>query len=55
MKRPGPTLHETGSTGVLRTQVAGECQVSPTLVKSDSMNRVLSEDQKAITIPRCGF
>ena len=29
--------------------------VSPTLVESDSMNRVLSEDQKAITIPRCGF
>ena len=29
--------------------------VSLTLVESDSMNRVLSEDQKAITIPRCGF
>ena len=29
--------------------------VSPTLVEPDSMNRVLSEDQKAITIPRCGF
>ena len=29
--------------------------VSPTLVESDSMNRVLSEDQKAITIPHCGF
>ena len=29
--------------------------VSPTLVESDSMNKVLSEDQKAITIPRCGF
>ena len=29
--------------------------VSPTLVESDSINRVLSEDQKAITIPRCGF
>ena len=29
--------------------------VSPSLVESDSMNRVLSEDQKAITIPRCGF
>ena len=29
--------------------------VSPTLVESDSMNRVLSEDQKAITILRCGF
>ena len=29
--------------------------VSPTLVESDSMNRVLSEDQKAITIPRYGF
>ena len=29
--------------------------VSPTLVESDSMNRVLSEDQKTITIPRCGF
>ena len=29
--------------------------VSPTLVESDSMKRVLSEDQKAITIPRCGF
>ena len=28
---------------------------SPTLVESDSMNRVLSEDQKAITISRCGF
>ena len=30
MKRPGPTLHvllrETGSTDVLRTQVAGGCQ-----------------------------
>ena len=29
--------------------------VSPTLVELDSMNRVLSEDQKTITIPRCGF
>ena len=29
--------------------------VSPTLVESDSMNMVLSEDQKAITISRCGF
>ena len=29
--------------------------VSLTLVESDSINRVLSEDQKAITIPRCGF
>ena len=29
--------------------------VSPTLVESDSMNMILSEDQKAITIPRCGF
>ena len=29
--------------------------VSPTLVESYSMNMVLSEDQKAITIPRCGF
>ena len=29
--------------------------VSPTLVESDSMNRVLSEDQKAITIRHCGF
>ena len=29
--------------------------VTPTLVESDSMNMVLSEDQKAITIPRCGF
>ena len=29
--------------------------VSPTLVELDSMNRVLSEDQKAIAIPRCGF
>ena len=29
--------------------------VSPTLVESDSMNRVLYEDQKAITIPCCGF
>ena len=29
--------------------------VSPTLVESDSMNKVLSEDQKSITIPRCGF
>ena len=27
--------------------------VSPTLVELDSMNMVLSEDQKAITIPRC--
>ena len=27
--------------------------VSPTLVESDSMNRVLFEDKKAITIPRC--
>ena len=30
MKRPGPTLHdhvhETGSTDVLRTQVAGGCR-----------------------------
>ena len=29
--------------------------VSPTLGESDSMNRVLSEDQKSNTIPRCGF
>ena len=29
--------------------------VSPTLVESDSMNMVLSEDQKAITILRCAF
>ena len=29
--------------------------VSPTLVESNSMNSVLSEDQKAITMPRCGF
>ena len=29
--------------------------VSPTLVELDSMNIVLSKDQKAITIPRCGF
>ena len=29
--------------------------VSPTLVELDSMNRVLSKDQKAITIPRRGF
>ena len=29
--------------------------VSPTLVESDSMNEVLSEDQKAIIILRCGF
>ena len=29
--------------------------VSPALVESVSMNMVLSEDQKAITIPRCGF
>ena len=29
--------------------------VSPTLVESDPMNRVLSEDQKAITILCCGF
>ena len=29
--------------------------VSPTLVESVSMNRVLSKDQKAITILRCGF
>ena len=29
--------------------------VSPTLFESGTMNRVLSEDQKAITIPRCGF
>ena len=29
--------------------------VSPTLVESDSMNRVLFEDQKAITISRFGF
>ena len=29
--------------------------VSPALVESDSMNRVLSKDQKAITIPCCGF
>ena len=29
--------------------------VSPTLVESDSMNKVLSEDQKAITILHCGF
>ena len=27
--------------------------VSPALVESDSMNMVLSEDEKAITIPRC--
>ena len=27
--------------------------VSPTLVELDSMNRVLSEDEKSITIPRC--
>ena len=29
--------------------------VSPTLLELDSMNKVLSEDKKAITIPRCGF
>ena len=29
--------------------------ISPTLVESNSMNRVLSEDQKAITISLCGF
>ena len=59
MKRLRPTLcvrlRETGSTDVLRTQVASGCSVSPALVESDSMNKVLSEDQKAISIPRCGF
>ena len=59
MKRPGPTLHdrvhETGSTDVLMHIGGWRVSVSPTLVKSDSMNRVLSEEQKAITIPRCGF
>ena len=59
MKRLIPTLrvrlHETGSTDVLRTQAASGCFVSPTLVESVSMNRVLSEDQKAITILHCGF
>ena len=29
--------------------------VSPTSVELDPMGRVLSEDQKAITIPHCGF
>ena len=29
--------------------------VSPTLVELDSMNKVLAEDQKAITILHCGF
>ena len=29
--------------------------VSPTSVESDSMNIVLSKDQKAITILRCGL
>ena len=55
MKRPGPTLHdrvhETGSTDVLCTQVAGGCL----FLQPDSMIRVLSEDEKEITIPRCGF
>ena len=32
-----------------------QVSVSPTLVESDSMNRVLFEDQKAITISRFGF
>ena len=32
-----------------------QVSVSPTLVEMDSMNTVLSEDQKAITILRCGF
>ena len=38
MNRPGPTLRvrlrDTGSTDVLRTQVAGGVSVSPTLVES---------------------
>ena len=59
MKRPGPTLHdrvhETGSTDVLLHIGDWQVSVSPTLVESVSMNRVLSEDQKAITILRCGF
>ena len=48
-------VHETGSTDVLLHKGGWQVSVSPTLVESDSMNRVLSEDQKAITIPRCGF
>ena len=40
-----------------RASHTGGCwmSVSPSLVESDSVNRVLSEDQKAITIPCCGF
>ena len=59
MKRLGPTLHdrihETGSTDVLLHKGGWWVSVSPTLVESDSMNRVLSEYQKAITIPRLWF
>ena len=59
MKRPRPTLcvrlRETGFTDVLRTHMARWVSVSPALVESDSMNMVLSEDQKEITILHCGF
>ena len=59
MKWPRPTLHDrvhdTGSIDVLMHKAGWRVSVSPTLVESDSMNRVLSEDQKAITIQRCGF
>ena len=59
MKRSRPTLHdrvhETGSTDVLMHIGGWRVSVSPALVDSDSMNMVLSEDQKSITIPHCGF
>ena len=47
-------LHQPRSHNA--SQTGGQwVSFSPTLVESDLMNRVLSEDQKAITIPRCGF
>ena len=60
-------LHEVARTDITRTLTRDWfyrralhtgglwVSVSPALVESDSMNRVLSEDQKAITILHCGF
>ena len=60
MKRPRPTLHdrvhETGSTDVLRTQVAS-VSVSPTLAESsfDYARSLLKVKTTHLTKNRCGF
>ena len=60
VKRPGPTLRVRLRDWFHRCEhslLKGDWRVSVslTLVEPVSMKRVLSEDEKAITTPRCGF